>query len=204
MPIWRNRLGSRCYIVDLPGRSAIVPKNHSRPSPVADLPPPYHFNRYRFYLFIFILLLLNLWKKTEYITEYNSFIIKHHIFEQMIFTLYYTQKVFFQYIRTWERGTLQKWGKVCYGFSALLQIFRGCLQYNTGFLLSVCPFVTSSVCLSSSHTFLVVTHSYVSQATHAFLGMLPLCFSYEINFLTHNADVFRTSVGSYMPRELFW
>ena len=31
-----------------------------------------------------------------------------------------------------------------------------------------------SVHLSSSHTFLVVTHSYVSQATHAFLGMLPL------------------------------
>ena len=30
------------------------------------------------------------------------------------------------------------------------------------------------VCLSGSHTFLVVTHSYVSQATHAFLGMLPL------------------------------
>ena len=34
------------------------------------------------------------------------------------------------------------------------------------------------VCLSSSHTFLVVTQSYVSQATHAFLGMLPLCFKY--------------------------
>ena len=33
-----------------------------------------------------------------------------------------------------------------------------------------------SVCLSVRHTFkfLVVTHSYVSQATHAFLGMLPL------------------------------
>ena len=29
--------------------------------------------------------------------------------------------------------------------------------------------------LSGSHIFLVVTHSYVSQATHAFLGMLPLC-----------------------------
>ena len=27
-----------------------------------------------------------------------------------------------------------------------------------------------------SHTFLVVTHSYVSQATHAFLGLLPLCY----------------------------
>ena len=33
-----------------------------------------------------------------------------------------------------------------------------------------------SVRLSGSHTFLVVTHSYVSQATHAFLGMLPLCY----------------------------
>ena len=32
--------------------------------------------------------------------------------------------------------------------------------------------------LYGSHTFLVVTHSYVSQATHAFLGMLPLCFYY--------------------------
>ena len=32
-----------------------------------------------------------------------------------------------------------------------------------------------SVCLSGSHTFLVVTHSYVLQATHAFFGMLPLC-----------------------------
>ena len=29
--------------------------------------------------------------------------------------------------------------------------------------------------LSGSRTFLVVTHSYVWQATHAFLGMLPLC-----------------------------
>ena len=31
------------------------------------------------------------------------------------------------------------------------------------------------VCLSGSHTFLVVTHSNVSQATHVLLGMLPLC-----------------------------
>ena len=31
-----------------------------------------------------------------------------------------------------------------------------------------------SICLSGSHTFLVVTHSYISQASHAFLGMLPL------------------------------
>ena len=42
---------------------------------------------------------------------------------------------------------------------------------------SVCLSVRPSVCLSGSHSFLVVTHCYVSQATHAFLGMLPLCFS---------------------------
>ena len=41
--------------------------------------------------------------------------------------------------------------------------------------LSVCV----CVCLSGSHTFLVVMHSYVSQATHAFLGMLPLCYKYS-------------------------
>ena len=35
--------------------------------------------------------------------------------------------------------------------------------------------VPVSVCLSGSNTFLVVTHSYVSQATHAFLPMLQLC-----------------------------
>ena len=34
--------------------------------------------------------------------------------------------------------------------------------------------VLPCVCLSRSHTFLVVTHSYVSQVTHAFLRMLPL------------------------------
>ena len=40
-----------------------------------------------------------------------------------------------------------------------------------------------SICLSGSHTFLVVTHSYVSQATHAFLGMLPLCFQISLTML---------------------
>ena len=35
--------------------------------------------------------------------------------------------------------------------------------------------VGPSVRLSGSHTFLVVTHSYVSQATHVLIGMLPLC-----------------------------
>ena len=41
-----------------------------------------------------------------------------------------------------------------------------------------------SVRLSVSHTFLVVTHSYVSQATYAFFGMLPLCLKY---FSEYNA-----------------
>ena len=43
--------------------------------------------------------------------------------------------------------------------------------------VSVCP----SVCMSGSHTFLVVTHSYVSQATRAFLGMLPLLVCWMIS-----------------------
>ena len=38
------------------------------------------------------------------------------------------------------------------------------------------------VCLSGSHTFLVFTHSYVSQVTHAFLQMLPLCY---LSFYPH-------------------
>ena len=81
---------SRCYIADIPlGRSAMFLKNHCRPSPIVEL-PPYHFDRYRFYLYIFILLAVILWK-TEYITEYNTFIINCHIFEQMIL-LYVTLK----------------------------------------------------------------------------------------------------------------
>ena len=43
-------------------------------------------------------------------------------------------------------------------------------------LCGICLSVRS--CVSGSHTFLVVTHSYVLQVTHAFLGMLPLCFLY--------------------------
>ena len=35
-------------------------------------------------------------------------------------------------------------------------------------------FVHLSICLSGSHTFLVVTYSYISQASRAFPGMLPL------------------------------
>ena len=43
---------------------------------------------------------------------------------------------------------------------------------------SVCPSVPLCVRLSGSHTFLVVTHSYmyVSEAPHAYLGMLPLFY----------------------------
>ena len=36
------------------------------------------------------------------------------------------------------------------------------------------------VCLSGSNTFLVVKHNHVLQATHAFLGMLPLFFFSEV------------------------
>ena len=48
--------------------------------------------------------------------------------------------------------------------------------------------VSLSDCLSGSHTFLVVTHSYVSQATHAFLaiGMLLLCFINELCLKPYN------------------
>ena len=48
--------------------------------------------------------------------------------------------------------------------------------------------VHACVCLSGSHTFLVVTHSYVSQATRAFLGMLPLCFVFSTWLLTSSAS----------------
>ena len=42
-----------------------------------------------------------------------------------------------------------------------------------------CLSVRSSLCLSGSHTFLVVTHSYVKHATHAFLGIQPLFSSHR-------------------------
>ena len=41
-------------------------------------------------------------------------------------------------------------------------------------LSGICLSVRLCVCLSGSHTFLVVTNSYVSQVTRAFLRMLPL------------------------------
>ena len=40
--------------------------------------------------------------------------------------------------------------------------------------------VCLSVCLSGSHTFLVVTHSDVLQATHAFFGMLRLFLKEDV------------------------
>ena len=54
--------------------------------------------------------------------------------------------------------------------------------------LSVC----ACVCLSDSHTSLIVTHSYVSQATHAFLGMLPLCC---MKFDLFTLQVFMTKIS---------
>ena len=54
--------------------------------------------------------------------------------------------------------------------------------------LSVHLSVLLSVCLSGSHTFLVVTHSYVSQATHAFLGMLPFWFPLSFSFFKINSQ----------------
>ena len=50
---------------------------------------------------------------------------------------------------------------------------------------SVCPCYCLSVCVSDSHTFSVVAHSYVSQATHAFLGMLPLFVIIIKNIITN-------------------
>ena len=56
--------------------------------------------------------------------------------------------------------------------------------------LSVRPSVCVCVCLCGSHTFFVVTHSYVLQATHAFLGMLPLYFySVRSFYLNHIAEL---------------
>ena len=63
--------------------------------------------------------------------------------------------------------------------------------------LSVC----ACVCLSDSHTFLIVTHSYVthsyvSQATHAFLGMLPLCCLVNIRFCFTYWNIYKYCTNS--------
>ena len=57
--------------------------------------------------------------------------------------------------------------------------------------------VYACVCLSDSHTFLIVTHSYVSQATHAFLGMLPLCLHLQIAWI-NQVVVFTSGDGHIM------
>ena len=55
---------------------------------------------------------------------------------------------------------------------------RSIAAHRGHFVWRLC--VCVCVCLSSSRTFLVVTHSYVSQVTHAFLGMLPLCLYLQL------------------------
>ena len=52
-----------------------------------------------------------------------------------------------------------------------------------------CLSVRPSVCLSGSHTFLVVRQRYVLQATHAFLGMLPPCFLLQPVFLALTVNI---------------
>ena len=52
-------------IADLPRKICNGAKNHCRPFPIADL-PLYHFNRYKFYLYMFILLFVILWKNTRH------------------------------------------------------------------------------------------------------------------------------------------
>ena len=75
-------------------------------------------------------------------------------------------------------GITCPWGGAGVGlswnFARFLCRLRSIAAHRDHFVrrLSVCV----SVCLSDSRTFLIVTHSYVSQATHAFLGMLPLCW----------------------------
>ena len=74
---------------------------------------------------------------------------------------------------------------VCWS-SQLLCCLRSIAAHSDHFVrhlsvcLSVCLSVHLSVCLSGSHTFLVVTHRYVLQATHAFLGILPLCYFHSL------------------------
>ena len=51
-----------------------------------------------------------------------------------------------------------------------------------------------------SHTFSVVSHSYVSQATHAFLGMLPLCFfSNRFCGQCHNLKIAHATCARFRP-----
>ena len=52
-----------------------------------------------------------------------------------------------------------------------------------GWHLSICPSISLCVCLSDSHTFLVVTHSYVSQAT-----IFLICFFFQSSKLSFDAS----------------
>ena len=64
---------------------------------------------------------------------------------------------------------------------------------------SVCPSVCClSVCLSGSHTFLVVTHSYVSQATNAFLRILPLCLMYNMLCSSQSKPLLHTKLNYFV------
>ena len=71
--------------------------------------------------------------------------------------------------------------------------------------LSVRPSVRPSICLCGSHTFLVVTHSYryALQTTHAFLGMLPLCYVPKIlwNLHCHTCGHNEKKIDIYPERE---
>ena len=77
-----------------------------------------------------------------------------------------------------QQGTLNLPGTwfrpACWNhFSRTCRVFSWLFTLDT--LLYFLDFALSVVFLSGSHALLVVTYSYVSQATHAFLGMLSLC-----------------------------
>ena len=89
----------------------------------------------------------------------------------------------------WNTAVVLTRIRSCYHFSALLSLFpyikqmvifihqflcrlRSIAAHGDHFVWHLS--VRLSICLSGSHTFSVVMHSYVSQATHTFLGMLPL------------------------------
>ena len=57
MPVLYCRPLPNCRLRPHPGRSAMVLKHHDRPSPIVDLPLQ-HFNRYRFFVYIFILIVV--------------------------------------------------------------------------------------------------------------------------------------------------
>ena len=56
-----------------------------------------------------------------------------------------------------------------YSITLFVSPAKHCGTYRDHFVWRLC------IRLSGSNTFYVVTHSYVSQTTHPFLGMLPVC-----------------------------